>query len=241
MSRPMIFAHRGASGIRFENTMAAFRKAYEQKADGIELDIQLTEDGVPMVIHDPDLYRLTGIRRSITTMTSAELAELRVGRKYSRLFFGHRIPTLIEVVSFCLTHDLGLNVELKETVSERPESIMQIVSLASTIKDVHISSFDYHLLEKVKEADSGMETAYLLRKKSIDWNRLERYSCADGFHLHKRLLKEPYLSKLIQTRKKIRVYGMTGKEPVTANPPAFINGWITDYPNHFHTKKDQGI
>ena len=54
MFNPIVFAHRGASGICFENTMKAFEKAVEQGADGIELDVQLTEDGVPFVIHDPD-------------------------------------------------------------------------------------------------------------------------------------------------------------------------------------------
>ena len=65
--------------------------------------------------------RLAGIRQMISSMTSTEITRIRVGRKYSRLFHGHRIPTLIEAVSFCEKHHLALNVELKETVSERPE------------------------------------------------------------------------------------------------------------------------
>ncbi|WP_342511450.1 glycerophosphodiester phosphodiesterase family protein [Sporosarcina sp. FSL K6-1522] len=235
MSKPLVFAHRGASGSRFENTMKAFKKAYEQGADGIELDVQLSEDGVPFVIHDPELSRLAGIRMPIASMTSAELLKVRVGRKYCRLFTGgHRIPTLMEAVLFCQTYGMALNVELKETVAERPEHIAQIVDMVSSLEDVHISSFDYHSLEKVKEADPTMETAYLIRKKAVDWEQLDRYVSADGFHFSQKFLKEPYIDKLTAVGKRIRVYGVTGEEPIIANPPAFIDGWITDYPNRFH-------
>lgn len=233
MSKPVILAHRGASGVRFENTMPAFEKAYHLGADGIELDVQLTEDGVPVVIHDPDLTRVAGIRRTISSMTSSELAKVRVGRKFSRLLTGQHIPTLMEVVSFCHIHDMELNVELKETVSERPESVARIISIVSLLDDVYISSFDYHLVEVVKKIDPRMETAYLLRRKGVEWDRLEQYSCADGFHLHKRLLREPYLGKLRATEKKLRVYGMSGKETIVGNPPPFIDAWITDFPDRF--------
>ena len=237
MSKPSIFAHRGASGARFENTMKAFELAVVQGADGIELDVQVTEDGVLFVIHDLVLSRLAGIRRSISSMTGVEVKRIRVGRKYTRLFVGHKIPTLIEVVSFCQSHHLALNVELKETVSERPEFIKQILDIVTHVEEVHISSFDYELLEMVKKINSQIETAYLLRKNVVDWSNLEQYTYADGFHLHKRLLKEPYLNNLILSGKKIRVYGITGIEPIVLNSPPYIDGWITDYPDRLKSKK----
>ncbi|MFS0575135.1 glycerophosphodiester phosphodiesterase family protein [Sporosarcina sp. 179-K 3D1 HS] len=233
MSKPIVLAHRGASSVRFENTMAAFEKAYEDGADGIELDVQLTEDGVPIVIHDPDFTRVAGIRRRVSAFTRAEVKAIRVGKRFWRILAGHSVPTLLEVVTFCYQRNLVLNVELKETASERPELIGRILSDLSILDHVHISSFDYGIIEKVKQLDPSMETAYLLRKKGVDWDHLSRYQCADGFHLHKRLLREPYLSKLIATGKMIRVYGMTGREPITVEPPSYIDGWITDYPKRF--------
>ncbi|WP_318614971.1 glycerophosphodiester phosphodiesterase [Sporosarcina sp. YIM B06819] len=233
MSKPAVFAHRGASAVRFENTMSAFEKALMQGADGIELDVQVTEDGVPIVIHDADLVRLAGVHRTIATMTSAEVAAIRVGKKYARMVNGHQIPTLTEVAMFSDKHGLALNVELKETVSERPESIERIVDSVSHMENLHFSSFDYRLLEKIKAVDASIETAYLVRKNGVDWDHLEQYASADGFHLHKRLLQEPYVSKLIQSGKKIRVYGMTGQETIVLDPPPYIAGWITDYPDRF--------
>ncbi len=233
MSKPIVFAHRGASAIRFENTMKAFDKAAEQGTDGIEIDVQVTEDGVPIVIHDADLVRLAGVRQMISSLTSTEIADIRVGGKYTRLVHGHPIPTLIEVVAFCEKHHLALNVELKETVSARLEFVERILDSVSYLDSVHISSFDYHLLKEVKKVDARMETGYLVRKNSVNWDHLEQYFYADGFHIHKKLLKEPYLSKLIQSAKKIRVYGMTGQESIALNPPSYIDGWITDYPDRF--------
>lgn len=233
MSEPSIFAHRGASGYCFENTMCAFEEAYKQGADGIEIDIQLTEDGVPMVIHDMDLLRVAGVRKKISEMTYVEVKKIRIGKKIIRTLFNYRVPTLHEVVLFCETHGIGLNVELKETVLERPNAIPKIVELISDIKNKHISSFHYPLLEQVKKCSPDLETAFLVRKKDVEWGDLSAYTYADGFHLHKRLLIDPYLAELKSTGKYIRVYGMTGREQDAKNPPSYIDGWITDYPDVF--------
>lgn len=230
MYRPSVYAHRGASGQYFENTMQAFKAAYVQGADGIELDVQLTEDGVPVIIHDLDLVRLAGVRERISSMTYAEIQKLRVGRKYVRALSGHSIPTLYEVANYCETHGIGLNVELKETVSERPNSITQIIAIIADLENIQVSSFHYHLLERVKEVEPRIETAFLVRKKGVDWDNLNQYTNADGFHFHKRLLIEPYISNIISTGKKIRVYGVTGKEKYISDAPSYIDGWITDYP-----------
>lgn len=233
MSNPMVFAHRGASGICFENTMSAFKEAARQCADGIELDIQLTADGVPVVIHDVDLFRLSGIRKRVSDLHYCELQSIKVGRKFIRQIIGHRIPTLREAVSFCELNHMALNIELKETVSERPEFLHEIIELAMLVDNVHLSSFDPCILKKAKAIDETIETALLVKRKTTDWDRLEKYDFVNGFNFHKRLLKEPYSSALIASGKKLRVYGVTGKEAFTIQPPTYINGWITDYPGRF--------
>ncbi|WP_336823262.1 glycerophosphodiester phosphodiesterase family protein [Sporosarcina sp. USHLN248] len=233
MSRPIVFAHRGASAYKYENTMDAFQKAYDMGADGIELDVQLTADGVPVVIHDLNMFRVAGVKQNITDIHSSELQQLKVGKKFWRILFGHPIPTLIDAILFCEMHHMALNIELKESVAENRNSIKEIIEKASIIGELHISSFDYTLLENVKEIDQKVETALLMRKKAVDWNNLSKYIAADGFNFHKRLWKEPYLGNMVNTGKKLRVYGVTGHEEIAKNPPAFVDGWITDYPNRF--------
>lgn len=233
MSKPVVFAHRGASGVCFENTMRAFKEAARQNADGIELDVQLTADGVPVVVHDPDLYRVAGIRKRVSSLHFSELQSVKIGSKFLRLFNGHRIPTLQEAVSFCEMNRLALNIELKETVSERPEYLREIISMAMLLDNVHLSSFDPEILKKAKAIEPSMETALLVKRKEMDWGHLEKYDFVEGFNFHKRLLKEPYLGAMIASGKRLRVYGVTGKEAVALQPPAYIEGWITDFPDRF--------
>src|SRR5690606_35882054 len=127
MSDSKIFAHRGASGNYFENTMRAFLGALQKGADGIELDVQQTSDGQLVVIHDPDLIRLAGIDQRIDQLTSQELQHIKIGKSRYRRMFGHPIPVLFDVVSFCSEHNLALNVELKETVYGQIDAIEQIL------------------------------------------------------------------------------------------------------------------
>lgn len=202
MSNPMVFAHRGASGICFENTMSAFKEAARQKADGIELDIQLTKEGVPVVVHDADLFRISGNRKRVSDLHFSELKSIKVGKKFVRRLKGHRIPTLREAVSFCELNHMALNIELKETVSERPECLSEIITTAMLLENLHFSSFDPDILKKVKEKEQSIETALLVKRKTTDWNSLEKYDFVNGFNFHKRLLKEPYISAMIATGKK---------------------------------------
>ena len=79
MRQPLIIAHRGASAEAPENTLAAFRRAIELGADGVEFDVRLAADGVPVVIHDATLERTAGLKRRIADLTSDELAKIDVG------------------------------------------------------------------------------------------------------------------------------------------------------------------
>ena len=84
MKRPLIIAHRGASAEAPENTLAAFRRAIELKPDGVEFDVRLAADGVPVVIHDATLVRTAGLKRRVADLTSAELAKIDVGSWFNR-------------------------------------------------------------------------------------------------------------------------------------------------------------
>jgi glycerophosphoryl diester phosphodiesterase len=89
-ARPII-GHRGASGEYPENTLLAFDRALEQGADALELDVRLTADGAPVVIHDPTVDRTTGSRGFVAHLTLDQVRALDAGA-------GERIPTLDEVL-----------------------------------------------------------------------------------------------------------------------------------------------
>jgi glycerophosphoryl diester phosphodiesterase len=87
---PLIIGHRGASADAPENTMAAFTLAIEQGADGIEFDVQLCADGVPVIVHDDTVDRICDASGRVDEMTVAELQRLDLG-------MGQAVPTLDEL------------------------------------------------------------------------------------------------------------------------------------------------
>lgn len=95
---PLLFAHRGASADAPENTIAAFNLARTQKADGIELDVQLSRDKVPVVIHDDTVDRTTNGHGAVQNMTILELKQLDAGSWKGDRFREEKIPTLADVL-----------------------------------------------------------------------------------------------------------------------------------------------
>ncbi len=110
---PRIIAHRGSSALATENTLAAFERARVQGADAVELDVQLSADGVPVVFHDATLRRLTGQRGALASRSALALAPLRVHPR-GRPAWRQPIPTLRQVLDR-FAGRLGLLIELKVT------------------------------------------------------------------------------------------------------------------------------
>ncbi len=96
---PLLIAHRGAAHDAPENTLAAFRLAWEKGADGIESDFYLSKDGRIVCIHDKDTKRTAGKKLNVAASTFAELRKLDVGSWKSPKYAGEKIPTLAEVLA----------------------------------------------------------------------------------------------------------------------------------------------
>ncbi|HEU0163462.1 MAG TPA: glycerophosphodiester phosphodiesterase family protein [Thermomicrobiales bacterium] len=133
-----IYAHRGAS-IEFpENTLAAFNRAIELGIEGIELDVYLSKDGIPVVIHDPTLDRTTNGTGPIDSLTAAELGALDAGN-------GEYVPTLAEVLSL-VAGKLHVNIEIKTAIAA--DAVLEEVKNHPTLEWV-TSSFVWEALEHV--------------------------------------------------------------------------------------------
>src|SRR5512135_141392 len=131
-----VTAHRGSSRDAPENTLAAIRKAIEQGADYAEIDIHLTADGVPVLLHDEDLQRLAGVAKRPVKLTLAELQRIDVGSRFSPAFAGETVPTLAAVIDTARGR-IRLNIELKPTDRGRARE-----ALAATVADL-IRSKDF--------------------------------------------------------------------------------------------------
>ncbi len=128
LPKPVLYAHRGACAHAPENTLAAFQLAFEQGANGIELDAKLSADCHVMVIHDQTVDRTTNGRGKVGELTLAELKTLDAGTKFSPQFAGEPIPTLEEVFA-AFGKRLLINVELTNYASVTDALVPKVVEL----------------------------------------------------------------------------------------------------------------
>jgi glycerophosphoryl diester phosphodiesterase len=147
---PVIVAHRGSSGVAPENTIAAFRRAVEDRADMIEFDVRLSSDAELVVIHDRTLRRTARGRGAVRSMVLASLKTYDAGAWFSEEFSGEKIPTLQEVFDI-LPSTMPLDIEVK-TDGDRRRAILLTSNLVACIGRNHayqrviVTSFDHRFL-----------------------------------------------------------------------------------------------
>ena len=153
-----IIAHRGASGLAPENTMASFIKAVEIGTDWFELDVWLSKDDSLMLMHDEAVSRTTGAGGTIPTMTYEQLRTLDAGSWFSPLFAGEKIPTLAEALDLALraSYRVGVVIEIKSNAPTVVEKVVAAVQQRGLQDRVIISSFNYSHISKSKQIDPSI-------------------------------------------------------------------------------------
>ncbi len=160
MSRPLVIAHRGASGYAPENTLAAFRAAIALGADMVELDVHPTADRRLAVIHDASIDRTCDGRGFVREMTLAEIQAFDAGIWWGPGFAGERVPSLDEVLALTRGR-CRVNVEVKAPEGgERPGRVeeevvaplLAAVEATGTCGEVLVSSFDPVVLRAMRAA-----------------------------------------------------------------------------------------
>lgn len=155
VKRVLRIGHKGACGYEPENTLASFEKAVKMGADMVELDVRLTKDCIPVVIHDNNVKRTTNAKGRVSKMTLSEIKELRIDDE-------HAVPTLEEVVELCSGQCL-MDIELKvDAVKE----VIGIVEQYDMVRDVIITSFNHKLLKRVHEINPEIRTGALFNQHS---------------------------------------------------------------------------
>lgn len=152
MKHTLNFSHRGYSAKYPENTMLAFRKAIEAGCDGIELDVQLSRDGVPVICHDETLDRTTGGTGLLSNYTLKELQQFCAGTGDNGAIC--RIPTLREYFEMVAPTNVLTNVELKTGVLPYPgieEKVLELIDEFGLRDRVIVSSFNHYSVQRFKE------------------------------------------------------------------------------------------
>jgi glycerophosphoryl diester phosphodiesterase len=168
MTRPLIIGHRGASRSAPENTLAALELAMEGGADGVEFDVRLAADGVPVVIHDADLVRTAGIRKKVSELTSVELAAIDVGSWFARRrgtpFADQAVPLFESALELLAGRSGQIYVELKcgrRRSAELVAAVCEALDRSSLLARVIVISFDLEAVAEVKQVLPSVQTGAL--------------------------------------------------------------------------------
>ena len=145
-----IIAHRGASHDAPENTLAAFKLGWQQRADAVELDIWLTKDGKIIVSHDGDTKRTTGTAKKIAESTLAELRDLDAGSWKDPKWKSEKLPTLTEVLAL-IPDGKRLVIEIKCGVEVLPELERDLKACGKPASQLVIISFHYDVCAQAKK------------------------------------------------------------------------------------------
>lgn len=215
MASPLIIAHRGASAERPENTLAAFRRALALEVDGIELDVRVTRDGVPVVFHDPTLRRMTGRAGRVAAKTWAELAALPVRG-------AEPMPRLVDVLR--LTR--GLAVVQLELKSGPVEPIVHAIRSARAAEWVILASFDRRLVASARALAPAIPRMLISEGREAPAALIRRLAAcgAGGLSVNHRAIRSEAWVNHFQARG-YAVWTWTVNDPVAARRLA---GWGVD-------------
>jgi glycerophosphoryl diester phosphodiesterase len=243
---PLIIGHRGASALAPENTLIAFTKALHDGTAGVEFDVRLAGDGVPVVIHDATLRR-TGLREGlVASITSAELGQMDVGTwfnrahpelaqvEYSRQF----VPTLEQVFGLLKKRDTRAEVIYVEMKTDKAEdtyvdlagSVAQLINDHGLRSRVVVVSFNLKSLAQIKLIDSSIATGALFEPRRNPVKVLRKHPLINA--ALKCGADQILLHRLIATRRLLDLANESDLRPVI---------WTIDDPKWMRRRAGFGI
>jgi glycerophosphoryl diester phosphodiesterase len=172
---PRIVGHRGGGTLAPENTLAGIRKAAKMGAGGVEFDVMLSADKVPVLIHDETLERTTNGRGSVAATPYATLANLDAGAWFGPEHRGEHVPTFEQAGKLCVDLGLWANVEIKPSRGFEGDTAAATARLAAelwrgaALKPL-LSSFQGTCLEVARSAAPELDRGYLTDRVGPGWS-----------------------------------------------------------------------
>lgn len=240
--RVLNFAHRGARMQAPENTIPAFERAADVGADGVELDVQLTSDGYPAVIHDFELSKTTNGQGLVSDQLLASLRELDAGSYFDAKFAGTRIPTLHEVFE-AIGQRLLINIELKyfggepRLLTGLAESVVQCIRQHALEKRVLVSSFNPLALRRLKRIAADIPTGFLHDPKmpwplrNYMWLAALIIGRYEARHPHYSMATEQYVRGAHAQGRRVNVWTVNELDDIRRMYRLGVDMIMSDYPD----------
>lgn len=226
MNKTITFGHRGASGYEPENTLIAFQKAIELKADGIELDVHLSSDGVLVVIHDETIDRTTNGKGTVNKMPLKKLKNFKIEKN-------EKIPTLIEVFDL-VNKQCIINIELKGMGTAKP--VLDLIEHYIKEKkwqnnDFLISSFDWNMLEEATSLNSKIRIGVLTEESIEEALAFAKKIKAYSIHPDYLLLTKENVALLQENGFEVFPWTVNSEEAISTIKSFKVNGIISNFPD----------
>ncbi|MDN7246108.1 glycerophosphodiester phosphodiesterase [Planococcus shenhongbingii] len=242
-------AHRGASGHAPENTMEAFQKGFEMKADYIEIDVQMTKDGELVVIHDTTVDRTTNGTGKVGDLTFEEIRQLDAGSWFSEDYAGEKVPTFEEVLD-AFRGKVGILIELKAPelypgMEEKvADALIERNMDISNNGKVIIQSFNHESMKKSKELLPNLSHGVLAGASwaNVTEEQLSQFAAyADYFNPNMNIVTDELVSDVHEAGMKIYPYTSRSQEQALRLFDLNVDGIITDYTEHvyYHPVKNK--
>lgn len=219
----MKIGHRGAKGLKPENTIASFKEALKHKVDMLELDVHKTKDNRLVVIHDETVERTTNGRGEVAKMSSADLRKLDAGN-------GEQIPTLEEVID-AVNFKVPVNIELKgkDTAQLATKIIKKYLNGKAKNSDFIVSSFDHDQLKEFHKILPEIELGKLII--NFDDAVLKDIDHIYFMGIDYKNLNNEIADKIKSKNLKLFVYTVNNNKDLDNMKNLGIDGYFTDYPD----------
>lgn len=240
-----VIAHRGASAIAPENTLAALRKAHELGSTWVEADVRLTLDGEVVVFHDTNFERCTNGRGLVRKTPYAVIADLDAGSWFSPQYAGEQIPTLDQWLQCAAELKMGIILDLKAgRLDARRLADLVTVSLSrhwhGELPKPILSSEVPACLKVLAATQLGWDLAYIMRDDRGSWKKLVKDTQCVAVHLDHQYLSDRWLQQLKELKLHVAAYTVNdplrarqlfdwGVESVFSDDPQLLNHSVSSH------------
>ncbi|MGI9948000.1 glycerophosphoryl diester phosphodiesterase [Vibrio hyugaensis] len=241
-----ITAHRGLSSLAPENTLSAMQRAIEFGCEWIEIDVQLSADNIPMIIHDKTVNRCTNGQGKVKDLTWHELRLLDAGLWFGDDFAGEYIPTLEETLELTVNAGVKLNIELKiysgDEVDLLCEKVAEVIErLAIKADAILFSSFNIEALMTMKNYLPEVRRGQLWQEIPDDFAIVLQQVDAYSVHCDYRFLNEGQAKRIKQFGYRLFCYTPNFPQLVASHWLWGVDMMITDTPQRYKVEESKAI
>lgn len=216
-----VIGHRGASGYEPENTLRSINRAIELGVDAVEIDVHLSKDGEPMIIHDDTLERTTNGFGRVDQTNYRGLKNLDAGK-------GEKIPTLQEVINIC-RDKCKVIIELKGEKTDK--AVAHCIRRNHFYNDCYVISFWHNMVKRIKKIDPKINTGVLIVGHPTRAYRLAKDANADLLMMNYKFVSKKLVEQAQENRMDVFVWNIDKKEELKDIVDMGVNGICSNKPD----------